>query len=96
VRVSLIFAIIVSFMLFTVFPLVYVLYFEEFLTCGRTDGRTDGQTDGQKDGQTDELIRVGLGNLWFLQVKGRMVPVCLSGCSKGEESWGEKVEGIIK
>ena len=25
------FAIIVSFMLFTVFPLVYVLYFEEFL-----------------------------------------------------------------
>ena len=32
VRVSLIFAIIVSFMLFTVlFPLVYVLYFEEFL-----------------------------------------------------------------
>jgi hypothetical protein len=31
VRVSLIFAIIVSFMLFTVFTLVYVLYFEEFL-----------------------------------------------------------------
>jgi len=31
VRVSLIFAIIVCFMLFTVFPLVYVLYFEEFL-----------------------------------------------------------------
>jgi len=31
VSVSLIFAIIVSFMLFTVFPLVYVLYFEEFL-----------------------------------------------------------------
>ena len=31
VRVSLIFAIIVSFMLFTVFPLIYVLYFEEFL-----------------------------------------------------------------
>jgi len=31
VRVSLIFAIIVSFMLFTVFPLVYVLYFKEFL-----------------------------------------------------------------
>jgi len=31
VRVSLIFAIIVSFMLFTVFSLVYVLYFEEFL-----------------------------------------------------------------
>ena len=31
VQVSLIFAIIVSFMLFTVFPLVYVLYFEEFL-----------------------------------------------------------------
>jgi len=30
-QVSLIFAIIVSFMLFTVFPLVYVLYFEEFL-----------------------------------------------------------------
>ena len=30
-RVSLIFAIIISFMLFTVFPLVYVLYFEEFL-----------------------------------------------------------------
>jgi len=29
-RVSLIFAIIVSFMLFNVFPLVYVLYFEEF------------------------------------------------------------------
>ena len=28
---SLIFVIIVSFMLFTVFPLVYVLYFEEFL-----------------------------------------------------------------
>ncbi len=31
VRVSLIFAIIVSFMLFTVFPLVFVLYFKEFL-----------------------------------------------------------------
>jgi len=31
VRVSLIFAIIISFMLFTVFPLVFVLYFEEFL-----------------------------------------------------------------
>jgi hypothetical protein len=31
VRVSLIFEIIVSFMLFTVFPLVYVLYFKEFL-----------------------------------------------------------------
>ncbi len=31
VQVSLIFAIIVSFMLFTVFPLVYVLYFKEFL-----------------------------------------------------------------
>jgi hypothetical protein len=30
-RVSLIFAIIVSFMLFTVFTLAYVLYFEEFL-----------------------------------------------------------------
>ncbi len=30
-RVSLIFAIIVSFLLFTVFPFVYVLYFEEFL-----------------------------------------------------------------
>jgi len=31
VQVSLIFVIIVSFMLFTVFPLIYVLYFEEFL-----------------------------------------------------------------
>ena len=31
VRVSLIFAIIFSFMLFTMFTLVYVLYFEEFL-----------------------------------------------------------------
>ena len=31
VRASLIFAIIISFMLFTVFTLVYVLYFEEFL-----------------------------------------------------------------
>jgi len=31
VRVSLIFAIIVSFMLFTVFTLIYVLYFKEFL-----------------------------------------------------------------
>ncbi len=31
VRVSLIFAIIVSFMLFTVFTLVYVLYFKDFL-----------------------------------------------------------------
>jgi len=31
VRVSLIFAIIVSIMLFTVFTLVYILYFEEFL-----------------------------------------------------------------
>ena len=31
VRVSLIFAIIVSFVLFTVFTLVYVLYFEELL-----------------------------------------------------------------
>ena len=30
-RVSLIFAIIISFVIFTVFPLVYVLYFEEFL-----------------------------------------------------------------
>ena len=30
-RVTLIFAIIVSFMSFTVFTLVYVLYFEEFL-----------------------------------------------------------------
>jgi len=37
VQVSLIFAIIISFMLFTVFPLAYVLYFEEFLihdSCG--------------------------------------------------------------
>ncbi len=37
VRVSLIFAIIVTFMLFTVFTLVYVLYFKEFLihdSCG--------------------------------------------------------------
>jgi len=31
VQVSLAFAIIISFMLFTVFPLVCVLYFEEFL-----------------------------------------------------------------
>jgi len=31
VQVSLIFAIIISFMLFNVFPLVYVLYFEEIL-----------------------------------------------------------------
>ena len=31
VQVSLIFAIIVSFVLFTVFTLVYVLYFDEFL-----------------------------------------------------------------
>ena len=31
VRDSLIFAIIISFMLFTVFPLVYVLYLKEFL-----------------------------------------------------------------
>jgi len=31
VRVSLIFVIIISFMLFTVFTLIYVLYFEEFL-----------------------------------------------------------------
>jgi len=31
VRVSLIFAIIVSFIFFTVFTLVYVLYFKEFL-----------------------------------------------------------------
>jgi len=31
VQVSVIFAVIVSFMLFTVFPLVYVLYFKEFL-----------------------------------------------------------------
>ena len=31
VRVSLIFAIIISFMLFTVFTLVFVLYFEECL-----------------------------------------------------------------
>jgi len=31
VRVPQIFAIIVSFLLFTVFPFVYVLYFEEFL-----------------------------------------------------------------
>ena len=31
VRVSLIFAILASFMLFTVFTLVYVLYFKEFL-----------------------------------------------------------------
>ena len=30
-RISLIFAIIISFMIFTVFPLIYVLYFEEFL-----------------------------------------------------------------
>jgi len=37
VQVSLIFAIIVSFMLFTVFSLVYVLYIEKFLihnSCG--------------------------------------------------------------
>jgi hypothetical protein len=27
------------------------------------------QTDGRTDGRTDELIRVGLGNLRFLQVK---------------------------
>ena len=26
------------------------------------------QTDGRTDGRTDELIRVGLGNLRFLQV----------------------------
>jgi len=31
VRVSLIFVIVVSFVLFTVFPLIYILYFEEFL-----------------------------------------------------------------
>jgi len=31
VRVSLIFAIIISFMLFTMFPLANVFYFEEFL-----------------------------------------------------------------
>ncbi len=31
VRLSLIFAIIVSFVLFTVFTLIYVLYFNEFL-----------------------------------------------------------------
>ena len=29
----------------------------------------DGQTDRQTDRQTDKLIRVGLGNLRFLQVK---------------------------
>jgi len=93
VRVSLIFAIIISFMLFTVFPLVYLLYFlfrrisdsrfmwihdltesvgpvpfsAQYLICRPV--RTDGQTDGQIDGQTDELIRVGLGNLRFLQLQ---------------------------
>ena len=36
---------------------------------GWTDGRTDGRTDRRTDGRTDDnLIRVGLGNLQFLQV----------------------------
>ena len=32
-RVSLIFAIIINFMIFTVFTLVYVLYIKEFMIC---------------------------------------------------------------
>ncbi len=69
-------------MLFTVFPLIYVLYFEEFLihdsrgcwACAifrsipNLQARTDGRTDRQMNGQTDKLIWVRLGNLRFLQV----------------------------
>jgi len=62
VRVSLIFAIIISFMIFTVFPLIYVLYFEEFLI---HDSR--GFMILKKI--CNELIWGGLGNLRFLQVK---------------------------
>ncbi len=73
-------------MLFTVFPLIYVLYIEEFLihdsrgfmiqiericwACAifRSIHNLQARTDGRMDRQTDELIRVGLGNLRFLQV----------------------------
>ena len=71
-------------MLFTVFPLVCVLYFKEFLihdsrglmilnffdricwACAIF--RSIPNPQARTDGQTDELIRVGLGNLRFLQV----------------------------
>jgi len=41
----------------------------QYLICRpvRTDGRTDRWTDRWTDRQTDKLIRVGLGNLRFLQ-----------------------------
>jgi hypothetical protein len=70
-RVSLIFAIIVSFMLFTVFTLVYVdsrgfmilkNNWPNLLIC-RPVQTDDGRTDGRIDERTDELIRVGPGNL---------------------------------
>ncbi len=35
------------------------------------------RTDGRTDGQTDELIRVGLGNQRFLQVKFLRRIVCV-------------------
>jgi len=67
VRVSLIFAIIVSFMLFTVFTLANVLYFEEFMiqndricwacaifcTIPNLQACTDGRTDVRTYGRTD-------------------------------------------
>ncbi len=99
VRVSLIFAIIVSFMLLfrriSDSRFTWVHDFEENLTesvgpvpcsaqyliCRHV--QTDRQTDRQTDGRMDELIRVGLGNLQFLQVNrgsgsGALTQCCCS------------------
>jgi len=85
VRVSLIFAIIISFMLLfrriSVSRFTWIHDFEENQT--KSVGPvlfsaeylicrhilTDGITDGRTDGRTHELIWGGLGNLRFLQVK---------------------------
>ena len=40
--------------------------------------RPDGRTDEWTDGQTNELIRVGLGNLRFLQVNPSSVYLLFS------------------
>jgi len=61
VRVSLIFAIIVSFMLFTVFQLTEsvgpVLFSAEYLICRHV--QTDRQTDRQTDGRIHGRINLG-------------------------------------
>ena len=75
-------------MIFTVFTLIDVLYFREFLIHDSCEfmilknnrpkllglrhfllNTLSASPYGQTEGQTDTLIRVGLGNLQFLQVK---------------------------